>query len=406
MASVGQVGGHRVLVAVTGSIAAYKAVEIVRALTKRGDEVRVAMTRAATEFVRPLTFEALTQRPVLLDLFDASGGEIEHVERAHDVDAMLIAPATANVIARMAAGMADDAVTATALATMAPIVVAPAMESGMWGNAATVANVQTLVQRGVGVVAPDSGDLASGRSGVGRLAELDAILDGLDRVLGARRDFDGAQVVITAGPTYERIDPVRVLSNRSTGAMGIEIARAAAKRGASVTLLLGPTHLPPPPAVETVRVESALDMLAAGESVIDEADVLIAAAAVSDFRPASPSEAKLKRSHEDANTLTLIENPDVLATLAKRRGAGAVIVGFAAETEDVEANARGKLARKGCDLVIGNLVGPTRGFGGGDTTVLAVKAAGEPAQYGPASKAAVADFVLDQVAQLRGEPKG
>ena len=405
--TVTDVQGKRVFVGVTGSIAAYKAVELVRELTRRGAQVRVAMTRAATEFVQPLTFEALTGQRVLVNLFDASDGEIEHVESAHQVDVVVVAPATANALARFAAGLADDVVAATVLATAAPVVVAPAMESGMWLNQATVQNVARLQARGVSVVPPGSGALASGRSGIGRFADIEVVADAVAAALSPRRDFAGAKVLITAGPTYERLDPVRVLSNRSTGSMGIALAAAAAARGAEVTLVLGPTHLSPPAAVETVRVESAVEMLAACEAVIDAADVLIAAAAVSDFRPADPQQAKLKRSDGGAHSLALVENPDVLATLASRRRGGprpVVVVGFAAETEAVEANARGKLVRKRCDLVIGNVVGPGVGFGAGDTSVVAVSAdAAVP--FGPASKRAVAEFVLDQVTQQRGEPK-
>ncbi len=400
-------GPTSVLLGVTGSIAAYKALEIVRGLRRAGHEVQVVMTPSARRFVAPLSFEALSGRPVMTELWAGDDGAIAHVEQGYDHDVAVVAPASAHSLARLAHGLADEILSATLLSSAAPLVLAPAMETRMWRHPATRANVASLIARGARLVGPGSGALASGRSGEGRMAEPEEVLAAVQAALGPH-DLAGRRVVITAGPTHERLDPVRVLANRSTGAMGIELARAAARRGARVTLLLGPTHLEPPPEVETVRIESALDLLAAGEAVIDDADVLIAAAAVSDFRPAEPWDHKLKRSASEARRLELVENPDVLATLAARRrqapgGDAAVIVGFAAETEDVERHARGKLARKGCDLVIGNLVGPDRGFGPGETSVLAVRAEGPAAVFGPAPKAAVADFVLDQVLAQHGE---
>lgn len=387
----------RILLGVSGSIAAYKAVELLRALTKGGASVQVALTRGARAFVQPLTFEAISGRSVLVDVLAVEGGEIGHVERAHEVDLLLVAPASANVIARLAHGMADDPVTAIALSTEAPKMFAPAMESGMWNNAATTANVASLESRGWVRVGPGSGALASGRSGVGRMVEPEVIAQSVFSRLGSR-DLAGRRFVITAGPTWEPLDPVRVLTNRSTGAMGIAIANAAARRGADVQLVLGPTHLRPSAAVTVHAVETAEQMLAAA-SAIDDADVLIATAAVSDFRPRDAKSAKLKRGHAGADVLELAENPDVLATLSAKWRAtrpGLVVVGFAAETEDLVDNARAKLAKKGCDLVIGNVVGADRGFGGGETEVVAVRAHGET-RFGPAPKDAVAEFVLDQV---------
>jgi phosphopantothenoylcysteine decarboxylase/phosphopantothenate--cysteine ligase len=236
----------RVLVGVTGSIAAYKAIELVRSLTQAGHTVQVALTESAQRFVTPLTFEALTQRAVLTDLWSLQGHEIEHVERAHDVDVVVVAPASANTLARLAHGLADDVLSAIVLSTRAPLVLAPAMESGMWLNAATQHNVATLRARGASVVEPESGVLASGRSGVGRLAALERVLAAIEAAGSPDQTLAGRRVVITAGPTYERIDPVRVLTNRSTGEMGIALAAVAARRGAAVRLVLGPTHLSPP----------------------------------------------------------------------------------------------------------------------------------------------------------------
>lgn len=396
----------RVLLGVTGSIAAYKAIELVRLMTQAGHEVKVAMTVSAQRFVTPVTFEALTQRAVLTDLWALQGHEIEHVERAHDVDVLVVAPASANTLARLAHGLADDVLSAIALSTRAPLVLAPAMETGMWLHPATQANVATLVARGAVIVGPESGALASGRSGIGRLAPVEAIAERVQAVLAPHRPWAGRKVVITAGPTYERLDPVRVLTNRSTGEMGLAIARAAAKRGAAVTVVLGPTHLTPAPEITSVvRVESAREMLEATARAIEGVDVLIATAAVSDFRPAEAQASKLKRSDPRARMLLLEENPDVLAALAPRVKDEGVVVGFAAETDAVEQNARAKLHAKGCDVVIGNVVGPGVGFGAGETSVIAVRAS-SATSFGPASKAAVAEFVLDQVAEILGERSG
>lgn len=392
----------RVLVGVTGSIAAYKAIELVRSLTQAGHTVQVALTESAQRFVTPLTFQALTQRAVLTDLWSLQGHEIEHVERAHDVDVVVVAPASANTLARLAHGLADDVLSAIVLSTRAPLVLAPAMESGMWLNAATQHNVATLRARGASVVEPESGALASGRSGVGRLAALERVLAAIEAAGSPDQTLAGRRVVITAGPTYERIDPVRVLTNRSTGEMGIALAVVAARRGAAVRLVLGPTHLSPPAGVEVVRVESAREMLEATRVGLSAVDVLIATAAVSDFRPAEAQSSKLKRADPRARMLLLEENPDILATLAPAVRARGVVVGFAAETEAVEANARAKLHAKGCDLVIGNVVGPGVGFGPGETSVIAVGPATSQT-FGPALKPRVAEFVLDQVAALLGE---
>jgi phosphopantothenoylcysteine decarboxylase/phosphopantothenate--cysteine ligase len=401
---------RHVLLGVTGSIAAYKAAEIARLFVKAHLSVEVAMTESAQKFIAPLTFHAITQRPVLTDLFHLRT-EIEHVERAHAIDLLVIAPATAHSIAKLAVGLADDPVSAIALATSAPIVIAPAMETGMWQNRATLENVDTLRSRGVEIVGPEAGELASGRSGLGRMSEPEVIVE---RALSLLRpkDLAGIGVIVTAGPTWEAIDPVRILSNRSTGSMGIAIARTAADRGADVTLILGPTQLEPPvsPRIKTVRVESAEDMLAAGVRALDPKNrVLIASAAVSDFRPDKAEGKKLKRSAAGARVLSLAENPDVLATLSERMrsaekpDAPVVIVGFAAETEDLEKNAGEKLKRKGCDLIIGNLVGKKTGFGQDATEVVAVPEPdrGAPVRFGPATKEKVAQFVLDQVLWVR-----
>ena len=393
------------LLGVTGSIAAYKGVEVARRLMKAGCAVQVAMTAGATRFVTPLTFEAITGRTVLDDAWRRSS-EIAHVERAHEADLVVVAPASANSLARMRAGMADDPLLAVLLSTEAPILVAPAMEHGMWRHPATRDNVATLVSRGVEVVGPATGALASGRSGDGRMVEPEEVVE---RALARLGGGAGAQehVVITAGPTWEPIDPVRVLANRSTGAMGIALAEAAMRTGARVRLVLGPTHLRPAPHpnLELFPVETALEMLAAVEAGLESCSVLVGAAAVGDFRPAHPRDAKLKRSAADADRLELIENPDVLATAARQLRAArpdAVVVGFAAETEDVEANALKKLRAKGCDLVVGNVVGKSVGFGPGATEVMVVRETETPVRFGPASKTEVAAFVWAQALLERG----
>ncbi|MBI2377249.1 MAG: bifunctional phosphopantothenoylcysteine decarboxylase/phosphopantothenate--cysteine ligase CoaBC [Deltaproteobacteria bacterium] len=395
--------GPRVLLGVSGSIAAYKAVEIARLLGKRGASVRVAMTKPATEFVAPLTFEAVTGNGVLLDPFVSSDGRIEHVESAHEIDLLLIAPATANTIARLSHGLADDVLTATALSTRAPVALAPAMESGMWTHPATVSNVQRLSSFGYGFIGPATGDLASGRSGLGRMADPEVIVSEALALLGRGSPesgkLAGRSVLVTAGPTFEPIDPVRGLTNRSTGAMGIAIASAAHALGARVTLVLGPTHLGAPPGVTLVRVETADQMLAAAAAVFSDSDVLVATAAVSDFRPASMKSKKLKRSDDGARVLELVENPDVLRTLSSRKRKGQLIVGFAAETESVVENAQKKLVEKGCDLVVANLVDVDKGFGPGSTEVLLVGASSVE-RLGPADKSVIARELVSRIGAL------
>lgn len=392
------VAARRVLLGVSGSVAAYKAAELARRLMDRSLDVQVAMTASAQRFVTPLTFRALTGRPVLTSLWSESE-EIEHVERAYDADVLLMAPASANLIARLAHGLADDVLTTTALSSRAPLVLAPAMETNMWLHPATVTNVKTLVTRGARFVQPTSGALASGRNGLGRFPEIPDIVEATLSALSVRSSAIGRVVLITAGPTFEPLDPVRGLTNRSTGAMGIAIANAAAARGAEVHLVLGPTGLEPAQDVHLHRVETALEMLAACEAIVDRADLIIGSAAVSDFRPATLEPEKLKRSAAGANTLPLVENPDILATLSARRRASpnpVVIVGFAAETNGLETHARKKLTDKGCDFVVGNLVGPGRGFGERTTSVLLVPTDQPAEPFGPASKAEVAEFLLDR----------
>lgn len=407
--NVVEVGGGSVLLGVTGSIAAYKAVELARGLSKDGFRVQVALTAGAVRFVTPLTFETLTGRSVLTDVWSMSGEEIGHVEHAYALDLVLIAPATAHALARLAAGMADDALTSIVLSTKAPVWVAPAMESNMWRHPATQRNMRTLRDRGVRVLEPGVGELASGRDGVGRLADPARIASEVVAFFSRGASLRGCRVVLTAGPTWEAIDPVRILTSRSTGAMGIALAEEAVRRGASVHLVLGPAACPAPVGVETERVESAREMLEATLRHVETADVFIAAAAVSDFAPADPGVHKLKRCDPRSRVLALTENPDILATASDRLRATrphAVVVGFAAETENLIAHARDKLTRKGCDLLVANRVGPRAGFGLQSTTVQVFDAQGGVVEHGPASKASVANFVLDRVASLMNRGPG
>ena len=394
-----------VLIGVTGCIAAYKACEILRGLQKADVRVKVVMTEHATHFVDPLTFRALTHEPVAVGLFDDPSDPIHHISLAQEADLFLVAPCTANVMAKIAHGIADDLLTTTALATTAPVFLAPAMNVHMYENTATQANMKTLRERGIQFIEAGSGYLACGDVGRGRLADPDdivaAVLAGLSE--GApERDLVGKRVLITAGPTIEPIDPVRYLTNRSSGKFGYAIAEAAARRGAEVTLVSGPVALAAPAGVETVYIESAREMLADCEDAFAAADIAIFAAAVADMRPASPAERKLKKGRDgDAlSSLELTENPDVLATLAARKD-GQVVIGFAAETDDVLDNAAKKLAKKNADVIVANEVGSDKTFGKDDNEIWLVDASG--AQHvEPAPKAALADVVLDKALSLLG----
>ncbi len=387
-----------VVLCVGGGIAAYKACEIARLVVKGRGTVRVAMTPAATRFVQPLTFQAISGAPVLVDLLDSSADlAYGHLALARMADLVLVAPATADLIARIRAGMADDAVTTTVVASTCPVLVAPAMNTRMWRNAATRENLAALVARGIHVVGPASGSLADGDFGEGRLAEPDEIALAALRLLG-NQDLAGRKVLVTAGPTREPIDPVRFISNPSSGKMGYAIARVAAHRGAEVTLVSGPTLLEDPSGVKVVRVETAEQMARAVELEAGGMDLFVAAAAVSDYRPTTASAHKIKKGEGD-ETLVLSRTPDILAGLGARLAGGKdapVLVGFAAETEEVIARAREKLKGKRCDLVVANRVGgPGAGFGG-DTNRVALVSATELAEIeGP--KERVAEAILDWI---------
>jgi phosphopantothenoylcysteine decarboxylase/phosphopantothenate--cysteine ligase len=373
------VAGRFVVLAVTGSIAVYKMVELARRMVQAGATVQVIMTRSAAEFVTPLTFQALTYRPVEIEMFsmqdERSAG---HVAMGRQADVVIVAPATAHVVARLAHGFSDDLVATTVLATSAPVIIAPAMETHMWHNAATQANVAALRARGVRVVDPETGPLASGEIGVGRLASLERIEAAIEDALGVSHGLAGRSVVVTAGPTLEVIDPVRFISNRSSGKMGYAIAAAARDAGAEVTLITGPTALVPPAGVRTFPVESADDMKDAILAQLPRADAVIMAAAVADYRPIERATTKMKKKELGSEMkLRLIENPDLLKAIIAARRPGTIVVGFKAETGDATAEAGRMLREKKLDLVVANDVGDSRGvFGSDDDQVAFVSADG------------------------------
>jgi len=345
--------GKKVVLGVTGSVAAYKACGIVSRLKKLGAEVFVVMTSSATHFVAPLTFQALSGNKVYLNLFELPGEwELEHISLAQKGDLILIAPATANIIAKLAAGIADDLLTATVLATTAPVLVAPAMHETMYKNSVTQANIEGLKKKGFKFIGPDYGELATGKIGLGRLASNDKIMKAVSEILNKQKDMAGKTFLITAGPTHEYLDPVRFISNASSGKMGYALAEVAQERGAEVILVSGPTSITPPEEVKTIFVESALEMEKEVVSHFPGADVIIASAAVSDYRPEKREKEKIK-SGLNRKTMNLVRNPDILGELSRRKG-GKFLVGFALETRDLEKNAWEKLKEKNLDMVVAN----------------------------------------------------
>lgn len=374
---------------------------LLRELTRLGARVIVCLSQNAQHFVGALTFRTLSGRPVLTDLFDPQGdAAVEHVALAERADAVVVAPATANLLARAAAGIADDFLTTILLAARGPILLVPAMDGGMWDHAAVQANVRTLRERGVLVVEPDSGDLASGLSGKGRLPEIELIIEALRHALTRTKDLAGDRVLVTAGPTREPIDPVRYISNRSSGKMGYSLATAALRRGASVVLVSGPTALPPPAGATFVPVQSAEEMREAVLHHLDAATVVIKAAAVADYRVRETAGLKIKSKQADL-TIPLAPNPDILAEVASRRPS-AFLVGFAAETHEVAEKAAAKLRAKGVDLLVANDVSRAGiGFDADDNEVLLIDRWGEShvLPFGP--KPAIANAILDRVITLR-----
>jgi phosphopantothenoylcysteine decarboxylase / phosphopantothenate---cysteine ligase len=389
---------------VTGGIGAYKAVEVARGLQKNGHDVVAVMTAAATRFVGAVTFEAITRRRVVTDLFEpGAGADVEHIALASTIDLLLIAPATANVLGRLANGIADDFLSTMYLATRAPVLIAPSMNSQMFSHEAVRRNIETLAARGVRFVEPGEGYLACGWVGKGRLAEPDDIVAAAEAILRPPGPLRGRQVVVTAGPTHEAIDPVRYLGNRSSGRMGFALAEEAVRRGADVALIAGPTAVPPPTVREFVRVRTAEEMRDAVLGRAGRADIVIMAAAVADYTPAAPSAQKVPKGG-DALTLVLRKTPDILAELGARRvaGRGPLLIGFAAETEDVVARAIVKREAKGVDIIVANDV--SRADAGFDVDTNAVTIVGpDGAESLPLqSKARVAAAILDRIETLLG----
>ncbi len=394
--------GKNIVLGVTGSIAAYKAVQLASALAHRGANVHTVMTAAARGFVSPLNFQALTRQAVHTDVGEVDReGRIAHVELGHAADLMIVAPATANTIARLAMGLADDIVSTTWLTAAAPRLVAPAMESSMYLAEATQANLRTLADRGVGIIAPGTGRLASGHSGVGRLADVEAIIDRIGATLGQGGDLEGKKIVITAGGTREAIDPVRFIGNPSSGRQGIALARAARDRGAEVTLIVGAIAADPPTGMKVIEATSAAEMKAAVERATAGCDALVMAAAVGDYTPVAAATQKIKKSGGPLS-LELQQTDDILAGLA----GGFVKVGFAAETENLLENARAKLESKALDAIVANDVAASGlGFGSAMNRVKILRRTGEITEAGPAPKAAIAAKVMDVVVELLGDSR-
>jgi phosphopantothenoylcysteine decarboxylase/phosphopantothenate--cysteine ligase len=393
--------GKEIVLGVTGSIAAYKAVELLRMLVKAGASVTVVLTEAAQQFVGPLTFAALSRREVMTDLFTLDyEAKIRHIAATEGADLLLVAPATANVIGKFARGLADDLLTNLFLACTRPVVVAPAMDADMYRHPAVQENLERLRAWGVRIVGPAEGELASGMWGPGRLAEITEILQAVAEILRPRSDLGGEVVLVTAGPTHEPLDPVRYLTNRSSGKMGYAIAEEAADRGARTILVSGPTGLTPPRGVETIRIETALQMRTAVLEHLPEATVVIKAAAVSDYRLVQPADFKVKKE-EQSLTLKLVPNPDILKEIGAQKG-GRILVGFAAETGDLLRQAERKLKEKNLDLIVANDVSREgAGFSHDTNAVVILDQDGGVEELPLLPKRTVARRILDRVVRLR-----
>jgi len=396
--------GKDIVLGVTGGIAAYKAVEVVSRLRKLGAQVFVIMTKNACEFVTPITFETISNHPVVSDTFKRpETWEVEHIALAKRASLFCIAPATANILAKIAHGIADDMLSTTVLATRAPILIAPAMNTNMWDAEATRENMRVLAERGVKAVGPVVGFLAEGTEGMGRMAEPQEIVDAIVACLAQKQDMVGLRVLVTAGPTRERLDPVRYLTNDSSGKMGYAIAERANTRGAQVTLISGPVHLPAPQGAHLVSVETTQNLYDAMVKFCGEQDIIIQAAAPADYRFMNPSGQKLKKHGEEPLVLQMIENPDIAAAIGERKKPGQILVGFAAETENLVENAKIKLKKKNLDLIIANdVTRPGAGFSVDTNIATLITGAGvmeRPLQ----SKTQLADDILDMVLALKAK---
>ena len=395
--------GRHIVLGVTGGIAAYKAADVVSRLGKLGAEIDVIMTKNAMEFVNPLTFETLSRRPVITDTFARpERWEVEHVALAKKAELFIVAPLTANTLAKMALGIADDMLSTTLLATKAPLLLAPAMNTGMWTNEATRKNAETMRLRGARFIGPESGLLACGDVGGGRMSEPQDIVKAACDMLLRAQDMKGLSVLVTAGPTKERLDPVRYMTNDSSGKMGYALARAARERGARVTLVTGDVALPAPEGVDMVHVTTTRDLYDAMLSLCPEQDVIIQAAAPADYRFETVSDTKLKKQGGNKLTLTLVENPDVAKAVGENKRPGQTLVGFAAETNDVTENARAKLEKKRLDMIVANDVTREGAGFGTDTNIVTIITRERQLALPLMSKREVADRLLDEALKLRG----
>jgi phosphopantothenoylcysteine decarboxylase/phosphopantothenate--cysteine ligase len=396
------ISNKTIILGITGGIAAYKAAEIASQLTQAGAKVNVIMTKEAIQFISPVTFRAVTGRPVVTEMFDLSSEfSIEHVSLAKAADIIVIAPATANIIAKLAAGIADDMLCCTVLATKAPVLIAPAMETNMYNNPVTQDNLSKLKARDFMIIAPATGWLASGKEGLGRLADINDVMGSIRQVLGGDGDLAGKRIVVTAGGTQEPIDPVRYISNRSSGKMGYALAEAARARGAKVTLVTAPTSLPEPAGVNVVKVNTAREMHQAVEKVATQADALVMAAAVADYRPTKAAKGKIKKG-EAGLTLELECTPDILGSVK----GNFIKVGFAAESSNLVENAKQKLKQKGLDFIVANdITASDSGFGTDSNRVTIIDRGGKVNSLPLMPKREVADKILDRVAELLPKPK-
>ena len=394
--------GREIVLGVTGGIAAYKSAEIVSRLRHLGANVHVIMTKNATEFVSPLTFQTLSANQVVTDTFAAPEyWNVEHVALAKLAEVFVIAPATANILAKMANGIADDMLSTTVLATKVPILTAPAMNTGMWTAEATEQNVKTLKERGVLMIGPESGILACGDEGAGRMSEPEAIVEEICRILRRKQDFAGKKMLVTAGATRERLDPVRFITNDSSGKMGFAIAEAARDRGAEVTVIRGSVTAEIPAGIRMIPVESAQDLYDAMMKEAPGQDIIIQAAAVSDYRPAEQKDKKIKKVNGGNLMLELTENPDVAKAIGEKKKPGQILVGFAAETDNVEKNAQSKLKKKNLDMIVANdVTKPGAGFNV-DTNIAALITANGIVEQPLQTKRQLAEKILDKILEIR-----